>query len=60
MKVLLEHLDCGLGTKGQHSDPADQTFLGLCIVNNVSKWSNFMLEMGTIIQLGITFKKMSL
>ena len=41
MKVLLEHLDWGLGTKGPHSDPADKTFLGLCIFSNVSKWSIF-------------------
>ena len=46
MKVLLGHLDWGLGTKGPHSDPADKTFLGLCIVSNVSKWSNFLLKMG--------------
>ena len=46
MKVLLGHLDWGLGTKGPHSDPADKTFLGLLIVSNVSKWSNFLLKMG--------------
>ena len=46
MKVFLEHLDWGMDTKGPHSDPADETFLGLCIVSNVSKWSNFLLEMG--------------
>ena len=40
MKVLLGHLDGGLCTKGPHSDPADKTFLGLCIASNVSKWSN--------------------
>ena len=45
IKVLLGHLDWGLGTKGPHSDPADKTFLGLCIVSNVSKWSN-LLKMG--------------
>ena len=44
-KVLLAHLDWGLGTKGAHSDPADKTFLGLCIVSNVYKWSNFLLKM---------------
>ena len=46
MKVFLEHLDWGMDTKGPHSDPADETFLGLCVVSNVSKWSNFLLEMG--------------
>ena len=45
MKVLLGHLDWGLGTKGPHSDPADKTFLGLCIVSNVFKWSNLLLKM---------------
>ena len=45
MKVLLGHLDWGLGTKGPHSDPADKTFLGLHIVSNVSKWSNLLLKM---------------
>ena len=35
MKVLLGHLVWALGVKGFHSDPADKTFLGLCIV---SKW----------------------
>ena len=42
--VLLAHLDWGLGTKGPHSEPVDKTFLGLCIVSNVSKWSNFLLK----------------
>ena len=46
MKVLLGHLDWGLGTKGPHSNPADKTFLGLCIVSNVSTWSNILLKMG--------------
>ena len=46
MKVLLEQLDWRLGNKGLHSDPADKTFLGLCIVNNVSKWSNVLLKIG--------------
>ena len=46
MKVFLGHLDSGLGTKGPQSDPADKTFLGLCIVSNVSKWSNLLLKMG--------------
>ena len=45
MKVLLGHLDWGLGTKGPHSDPADKTFLGLPIVRNVSKRSNLLLKM---------------
>ena len=38
MKVLLGHLDWGLGTKVLHSDTADKTYWGLCINNNVSKW----------------------
>ena len=46
MKVLLVHLDRGLGTRGPHNDTADKTFLGLCIVSNVSKWSNGLLKMG--------------
>ena len=46
MKVLLGHLDWGLGTKGPHSDPADKTFLGLHIVSNVSKWSNLLFNTG--------------
>ena len=46
MKVLLGHLDLGLDTKGPQNDPADKTFLGLCIVGHVSKWSNFLLKMG--------------
>ena len=46
MKVLMWHLDWGLGTKGLHSDPTDKTFLGLHIVSNVSKWSNLLLKMG--------------
>ena len=46
MKVLLGHLNWGLGTKGPHSDPADKTFLGLHIVSNVSKWSNLLFNMG--------------
>ena len=45
MKVLLADLDWGLGTKDPHSDLADKIFLGLCIVSNVSKWSNFLLKM---------------
>ena len=45
MKVILGHLDWGLGTKSSHSDPADKTFLGLCIVSTVSKWSNRLLKM---------------
>ena len=46
MKVLLGHLDWGLGTKDPHSDPDDKTFSGLHIVSNVSKWSNILLKMG--------------
>ena len=46
MKVLLGHLDWGLGTKGPHSDAGDKTFSGLRIVSNVSKWSNLWLKMG--------------
>ena len=46
MKVLLGYLVWGLGTRGPHCDPADKTFLGLCIVSNVSKWSNLLLKMG--------------
>ena len=46
MKVLLEHLDWGLGTKVPHSDSADKTLLGLCTVSNISKLSNFLLTMG--------------
>ena len=37
MKVLLVHLDWGLGTKGPNSDPTDKTFMGLFIVSNVDK-----------------------
>ena len=33
------------GHKGPHSDPADKTSLGSCIVSNVSKWSNILLKM---------------
>ena len=36
----------GIDTKSRHSDPTDQTFLGLHIVSNVSKWSNLLLKMG--------------
>ena len=39
MKALLRHLDWGLGTKGQHNTQ------GLCIISNVSKWSNLLLKM---------------
>ena len=46
IKVLLGHLDWGLGTKGPQSDPVDKSFLGLHIVSNVSKWSNLLLKMG--------------
>ena len=45
MKVLLGDLDWELVVKGLQSDPADKPFLGLCIVSNVSKWSNFLLKM---------------
>ena len=44
MKVILVHLDWGLGTKDPNSDPADKTFLGMCIVNNISKWFNFCVK----------------
>ena len=37
-KVLLEHVDRGLDSKGPHSDPADKPFLGLYIISSVSKW----------------------
>ena len=46
MKVLLGHLDWGLGTKGPHNDPADKTLLCLHIVSNVSKWSNLFVKNG--------------
>ena len=46
MKIILGHLDWGLGTKDPRSDPANKTFLGLCIVSNTSKWSNRLLKMG--------------
>ena len=46
MKVLLGHLDRGLGTKGPHSDPVGKTFLSVHIVSNASKWSNLLLKMG--------------
>ena len=46
MKVILGHLDWGLGTKGPHIDPADKTFSGLHIVSIVSKWSNILLKLG--------------
>ena len=36
MKVLLGHLDWGLGTKDPHTDPVDKTFLGLHTVSNAS------------------------
>ena len=45
MKVLLGYLDWGLGTKDQHSDPADKNLLGLCIVSNACKWSKVLLKM---------------
>ena len=46
MKVFLGPLDWGLGIKGPYSDPADKNLRGLCIVSNVSKWSNLSLKMG--------------
>ena len=46
MKVLLGYLDWGLVTKDPHSDLADKTFLGLCIISSFSKWSNLLLKMG--------------
>ena len=46
MKVFFGHLGWGLGTKGPHSDPTEKTFLGLCIVSNVSKWSKPLLKIG--------------
>ena len=46
MKVVLGHLNWGLGTKGPQGDPVDKTFFGLCIASNVSKWSKFLLKMG--------------
>ena len=46
MKVILGHLDWGLGTKCPHSDPADKTFLDLHIVSDFSKWLNLLLKMG--------------
>ena len=44
MMAILGQSDWGLGTKGRHSDPAGKTFLGLCIVSNVSKWSKLLLK----------------
>ena len=46
MKAFLRHLDWGLGNKDPQSNPGNKTFLGLCIVSNVSKWSNLLLKMG--------------
>ena len=46
MKVFWGHLDWGLGSKCPYSDPAGKTFLGLCVVSNVSKWSNLLLKIG--------------
>ena len=46
MKVLLGHLDRRLGAKSPHSDLTDKIFLSMCIVSNVSKWSNLLLKMG--------------
>ena len=44
-KVFLEHLDWRLGTKDPHSDPADKTLLGPCIVSNVFTQSKLLLKM---------------
>ena len=46
MKVLLGHLDWGLGTKGPRNGRTDKTFLGLRIVSNIPKWSNLLLKIG--------------
>ena len=46
MKVLLGHLDWGLGTKGPRSYPAEKAFKGLSVASNVSKLSNLLLKMG--------------
>ena len=46
MKVLLGHLDWGMGTKCPYSDPADKTFFGLCVVSSVSKQSKLLFKMG--------------
>ena len=46
MKVLLGHLDWGLGTKGLQSNPVNKTFLGLGTVSNVSDWPSLMLKVG--------------
>ena len=40
MKILLGHLDWGLGNEGLHSDPADKTFLGLHIVSKMETQKN--------------------
>ena len=45
MKVILGHLDLGLGTKSSKNVPADKTFLGLFIVSNVCKLSKLLLKM---------------
>ena len=45
MKVILGHLDRALKAYTVWQDPADKTFLGMCIVSNVSKWSNLLLKM---------------
>ena len=37
MKILLGHLDWGLGNKSPHSDPADKTFLFWSSILSV-KW----------------------
>ena len=54
MKVLLGHLDWGLGTTDMQSDPAGNRFVGLHTVSNVSKRSNLLLKMGFIVILHMT------
>ena len=54
MKVLLGHLDWGLGTTDMQSDPAGNRFVGLHSVSNVSKRSNLLLKMGFIVILHMT------
>ena len=45
--LKLEHDTFGVITRSfLGTDPADKTFLWLCIVSNVSKWSNLLLKMG--------------
>ena len=51
MKVLLGHLDWGLGTKSPHSDPPEKTFLGLHIISNDSKTLSAMSGQ-TLLKMG--------